>query len=81
MLDEDVTTTTSPGTPEHKSKDDTEDTHSVTSNHSTTLPPSEPHTTEDQPKYNIEFSFDTDVKCAITIYYFATEEISNKQAM
>jgi len=32
-------------------------------------------------KYNIEFTFDTDVKCAITIYYFATEEISNKQAV
>lgn len=32
-------------------------------------------------RYNIEFTFDTDVKCAITIYYFAKEEISNKQAM
>lgn len=31
--------------------------------------------------YNIEFVFDSDVKCAITIYYFATEEIVNKQAM
>jgi len=31
--------------------------------------------------YNIEFTFDTDAKCAITIYYFATEEIVNKQAM
>lgn len=28
--------------------------------------------------YNIEFTFDSDVKCAITIYYFATEEICNK---
>lgn len=26
--------------------------------------------------YNIEFTFDCDVKCAVTIYYFATEEIS-----
>lgn len=26
--------------------------------------------------YNIEFTFDCDVKCAITIYYFATEEIT-----
>ena len=34
-----------------------------------------------RPKYNIEFTFDTDVRVAITIYYFATEEISNGQAM
>jgi len=32
-------------------------------------------------RYNIEFTFDSDVKCAITIYYFATEEIANKQAV
>jgi len=32
-------------------------------------------------RYNIEFTFDSDVKCAIKIYYFATEEIVNKQAM
>jgi len=31
--------------------------------------------------YNVEFTFDADVKCAITIYYFATEEITNKQAV
>lgn len=31
--------------------------------------------------YNVEFTFDTDVKCAITIFYFATEEIVNKQAI
>ena len=30
-------------------------------------------------RYNIEFTFDSDVKCAITIYYFAMEEISNGQ--
>ena len=30
-------------------------------------------------KYNIDFTFDTDVRVAITIYYFATEEISNGQ--
>ncbi len=30
--------------------------------------------------YNLEFTFDTDVRVAITIYYFATEEISNGQA-
>lgn len=30
-------------------------------------------------RYNIEFTFDTDVKCAITIYYFASEEMINKQ--
>ncbi|KAL6440549.1 hypothetical protein ACFW04_003212 [Cataglyphis niger] len=29
-------------------------------------------------RYNIEFVFDCDVKCAITIYYFCTEEISTK---
>lgn len=26
--------------------------------------------------YNIEFTFDSDAKCAITIYYFGTEEVS-----
>lgn len=26
--------------------------------------------------YNIEFTFDCDVKCAITIFYFCTEEIT-----
>ncbi|GIY35926.1 e3 ubiquitin ligase Rnf157 [Caerostris extrusa] len=26
--------------------------------------------------YNIEFSFDSDVRCNITIYYFCTEEIT-----
>ncbi|XP_052071331.1 probable E3 ubiquitin-protein ligase MGRN1 [Mytilus californianus] len=30
-------------------------------------------------KYNVEFVFDSDVKCAITIYYFATEEFNNGQ--
>ena len=29
--------------------------------------------------YNIEFTFDCDVRCAITIYYFASEDISNGQ--
>lgn len=27
-------------------------------------------------KYNIEFTFDSDVRCAITIYYFCTEEVT-----
>lgn len=26
--------------------------------------------------YNIEFTFDCDVRCAITIYYFCTEEVT-----
>ncbi|XP_012227131.1 E3 ubiquitin ligase Rnf157 [Linepithema humile] len=29
-------------------------------------------------RYNIEFVFDCDVRCAITIYYFCTEEVSTK---
>ncbi|XP_018372892.1 PREDICTED: RING finger protein 157 [Trachymyrmex cornetzi] len=29
-------------------------------------------------RFNIEFMFDCDVRCAITIYYFCTEEISTK---
>lgn len=29
-------------------------------------------------KYNIEFTFDCDVRCAITIYYFCTEEVTTK---
>ncbi|CAH1795065.1 unnamed protein product [Owenia fusiformis] len=34
---------------------------------------------DDNISYNIEFTFDTDVRCAITVYYFATEEMSNGQ--
>ncbi|XP_061180970.1 E3 ubiquitin-protein ligase MGRN1-like isoform X2 [Saccostrea echinata] len=30
-------------------------------------------------KYNIEFTFDSDSKCAITVYYFATEDVNNGQ--
>lgn len=26
--------------------------------------------------YNIEFTFDCDVRCAITVFYFCTEEIT-----
>ncbi|KAL7307725.1 hypothetical protein TKK_0000400 [Trichogramma kaykai] len=29
-------------------------------------------------KFNIEFTFDCDVRCAITIYYFCTEELTPK---
>lgn len=29
-------------------------------------------------RYNIEFTFDCDVRCAITIYYFCTEEVTTK---
>jgi len=32
-------------------------------------------------RYNLEFVFDTDVNCAITVYYFASEEIVNKSAV
>ena len=28
-------------------------------------------------KYNLEFIFDSDVKCFIKVYYLATEEIAN----
>lgn len=28
--------------------------------------------------FNIEFTFDADAKCAITIYYFCTEEIGTQ---
>lgn len=31
--------------------------------------------------YNIEFSFDTDVRCAVTIKYFCTEEITANGVM
>ena len=27
-------------------------------------------------RYNLQFTFDADVRCAITIYYFCTEEIT-----
>lgn len=37
--------------------------------------------TDENTRYNIEFTFDSDVRVAITIYYFATEEISSGQAM
>ncbi len=36
---------------------------------------------KDPTHYNIEFTFDTDVRVAITILYFATEEITNGQAV
>lgn len=38
---------------------------------------------ETQPSngYNLEFTFDSDVRVAITIYYFASEEMVNGQAM
>eukprot|EP00058_Branchiostoma_floridae_P021670 XP_002607160.1 hypothetical protein BRAFLDRAFT_118649 [Branchiostoma floridae] len=36
---------------------------------------------ETSPKYNVEFTFDTDVKVGITIHYFATEEIINGLAV
>lgn len=26
--------------------------------------------------YNIEFTFDCDARCAITVYYFCTEEVT-----
>lgn len=29
-------------------------------------------------RFNIEFTFDCDVRCAITIYYFCTEEVTSK---
>lgn len=29
-------------------------------------------------RFNIEFTFDCDVRCAITVYYFCTEEITAK---
>ena len=28
--------------------------------------------------FNIEFTFDCDVRCAITIHYFCTEEVTTK---
>ena len=30
-------------------------------------------------RYNVEFVFDSDVKCGITVYYFAMEEFNNGQ--
>lgn len=33
-------------------------------------------TDSEEKGYNIEFVFDADMKCAIKIYYFCTEEIS-----
>ncbi|XP_033231298.1 E3 ubiquitin ligase Rnf157 [Belonocnema kinseyi] len=29
-------------------------------------------------RFNIEFTFDCDVRCAITVYYFCTEEVTSK---
>ena len=31
-------------------------------------------------KYNVEFTFDCDVDCAITVYLFATEDITTTSA-
>ncbi|CAN7945288.1 unnamed protein product, partial [Ixodes hexagonus] len=40
--------------------------------------PEEEVTPETTPpcRYNIEFTFDSDVRCAITIHYFCTEDIT-----
>ena len=43
---------------------------SASPHHITPTPPT------DHKRYNVEFTFDTDVKVAITIHYFATEEVS-----
>mgnify|MGYP001792277845 CR=1 FL=1 len=32
---------------------------------------------DDQAQYNLEFSFDSDVTCNITVMYFAKEEMDN----
>ena len=39
------------------------------------------HDGEEDCRYKIEFTFDCDVRVAITIYYFATEEMSGGQAV
>jgi len=44
---------------------------SASPHHITPTPPT------DHKRYNVEFTFDTDVKVAITIHYFATEEVSS----
>ena len=33
------------------------------------------------PQYNVEFIFDSDVKCAIRVHYFCAEEIVNGQVV
>ena len=35
----------------------------------------------DQESYSIEFVFDADVKCAVTVHYKATEDLSTGLAM
>lgn len=35
----------------------------------------------DQESYSIEFVFDADVKCAVTVHYMATEDLSTGLAM
>lgn len=50
----------------------------------TQSPPTEDDTATAPPvksRYHIEFTFDSDVQCAITIYYLATEEITNGNIM
>ena len=42
-----------------------------------TVQESHPDSRSKEIHYNIEFTFDCDVKCAVTIYYFATEEVSS----
>jgi len=35
----------------------------------------------DQESYSVEFVFDADVKCAVTVHYRATEDLSTGLAM
>uniref|UniRef100_H2Z1C0 RING-type E3 ubiquitin transferase n=1 Tax=Ciona savignyi TaxID=51511 RepID=H2Z1C0_CIOSA len=41
-------------------------------------PPSADQTTEIDPVYNLEFTFDADCPCSITVYYNSTETMENK---
>lgn len=43
--------------------------------------PNEPPKDSSHTKYNIEFTFDSDIRCAITIRYFCTEEITPSGAI
>lgn len=40
-------------------------------------PPAVTEVVQDDSRYNIEFTFDSDVTCNITVMYFAKEEVLN----
>lgn len=63
-------------------EDDVDETTNVRKKHDKRSPGGSAHSskakaiTRRKKRYNLQFTFDADVRCAVTIYYFCTEEIT-----